>query len=679
MKLRLAGMIVCLCCSSLWADEIKVLNESIVSQPGEMLSEWLNKDVNRAFADWQERYEALKTPEQIAAYQQQLRASFLKSLGDFPERTPLHPRVTGIVPRDGYRVEKVLFESQPKHYVTGLCFVPDSTRFKAPYPGVLVVCGHSANGKGYEKYQAVGALLALNGMVGFVVDPICQGERYEHLKEDGSIQVTGTTDGHSLLGAGSILLGQNTARYEIWDGMRGIDYLQQRDDVDPQKIGCMGNSGGGTQTSYLMALDERIQAAAPACYLTDFASLLSKMGPQDAEQNIFGQLAWGMDHADYVMMRAPVPVLICTATKDMFPIDGSWSTYRKAKRLFTRLGFPERVDLVEADGPHGWHTPLREGGVRWMSRWLAGRDVDVREPAIQPLSEKEFQVTERGQTLLIPGAKSAFDFNREEYEALQSERAAAWKSPDSAREQVRQLVGIQSLAEIKEVPAQSLGESTMGSIKIERWALQPEPGITLPALLYRPAAATQGPLIYLHADGKQAAFPGSEGPCSALGYAEQGHTVLAVDLRGIGETFPEKGRWYNKRFGEEAKLVVLAYLLGKNFVGLRANDILASARWFMDHEQLPVDQRKLTLVAAGKLGVPALHAAAMESDLFQNVTLFQPLCSWETIIDSTISEGQYVNCIHGAARLYELHDLAGLLGDRIQILQPTNAMGEVVK
>ena len=140
-------------------------------------------------------------------------------------------------------------------------------------------------------------------MVALVVDPIDQGERGQYLGKGGWPELWGT--GALAGGHRQHAPGPQYGRFEIWDDMRAIDYLQSRPEVDPQRIGCTGNSGGGTQTSYMMALDDRIRAAAPSCYLCGFPALLSTIGPQDAEQNIFGQLAFGMDHADYIMMRAP--------------------------------------------------------------------------------------------------------------------------------------------------------------------------------------------------------------------------------------------------------------------------------------------------------------------------------------------------------------------------------------
>src|SRR5262249_9565783 len=141
-----------------------------------------------------------------------------------------------------------------------------------------------------------------------------------------------TTLEHTMVGVSSIPLGTSTARYRIWDGMRSLDYLASRPDIDPNRLGCTGNSGGGTLTSYLMALGERIAGAAPSCYLPSLRRLLETIGPQDAEQNIHAQIAFGMDHADYVMMRAPRPTLMCVATRDFFDINGAWNSFRQAKR-----------------------------------------------------------------------------------------------------------------------------------------------------------------------------------------------------------------------------------------------------------------------------------------------------------------------------------------------------------
>ena len=344
-------------------------------------------------------FEKLKTPEDVAAWQESRRHIFLQALGGFPPRTPLKARVVARQQRDGYRLEKVIYESQPGLFVTALMYLPAS---KPPYPGVLVPCGHSDNGKVHDTYQRECILLAKNGMAALCYDPIDQGERNQLPGPSNKPQAGGTV-AHCLAGVGSILLGRNTATFRVWDGIRSLDYLESRDDIDPRRLGCTGNSGGGTLTSYLMALDPRIACAAPSCYLCGFRRLLGTIGPQDAEQNIHAQIALGMDHADYLLMRAPRPTLMCTATHDYFDVVGAWDAFRQAKRVYTRLGVPENIEIAEADEKHGFTVLLRQATVQWMRRWLLKIDAPVVEPAFPLLADKDALCTPQGQVMLLDG------------------------------------------------------------------------------------------------------------------------------------------------------------------------------------------------------------------------------------------------------------------------------------
>jgi hypothetical protein len=300
----------------------------------------------------------IKEPEAIKSYQDLQRRRMIKSLGGFPEAGPLHSVVVGKVETREYKIEKVIFDSLSNHRVTANLYLPQHASSKSPVPGIAVSSGHSRTAKTADYNQRFGAMFASHGMAALVFDPIGQGERSQILLDDGQVAFSGTTTEHLLLGIGSTLVGKNTATYRVWDGMRAIDYLVSRPEIDPEKIGYTGCSGGGTLTSYVMALDNRVACAAPACYLTTFKKLIETIGPQDAEQNLFGQVKIGLDQPDYVLMRAPEPTLISSTTQDFFDIDGSWLNFRQAKKFYGRLGFSERVDLVEIEGPHGVQ-PLR--------------------------------------------------------------------------------------------------------------------------------------------------------------------------------------------------------------------------------------------------------------------------------------------------------------------------------
>jgi dienelactone hydrolase len=652
------------------AEDLRVLPESIEGvAPDKMMSHYLRRLAQQEFESWKRRYEQIKTPEQVKEYQRDLREKFLDAIGGLPERTPLNPRITGVLQRDGYRVEKVLFESQPKHYVSAVLFLPGAGEHSPPYPGVLVPCGHSANGKAHDAYQTMGALLALKGMAALVFDPIDQGERGQLLSEWPRLR---GTRAHSMLGVGSTLLGRNTARFEIWDGMRAIDYLQSRPEVDSSRIGCTGNSGGGTQTSYLMSLDERIVAAAPSCYITGFERLLDTIGPQDAEQNIHGQIAFGMDHADYLMMRAPTPILVCAATGDFFDIGGTWNMFRHAKRLYTRLGFAERIDLMENDAGHNYNQLQRQSVVRWMSRWLLGKDQPLTEPEIKVLSEEQIQCTSGGQVMLIEGARSTYDLNRDFERELARRRKKLWATKGRAEllENVRSMAGVRKLAEIPEPKVATSGTIEREGYVIRKMTFSSEDGIHLPALMFVPAADARGqnPVLYVHERGKATdAEPG--GPIETL--VKSGRRVLAVDLRGAGETYQYKPGGSAEAVGPRGKDIFTAYLLGRSYAGMRAEDVLVCVRWLQAEQAAPVD-----LIAVGNVGVPALHAAALEPELFGAVKLERSLVSWANVIELARSSGQQANAVYGALTAYDLPDLAATLAEKLTVEEPRDALGE---
>jgi dienelactone hydrolase len=681
---------------SLAPEDLTVLPEKIGGvAPKEMMHAYLMGKVHQALDRRDARYEKLKTPEQLAAYQQRMRRFFVAALGGFPERTPLNAQVVGKAEGDGYRLEKIIFESQPRHFVTAVLYLPDrpATTFggargaRSPYPGVLVPCGHSDNGKASEPYQRACILLARNQMAALCYDPIDQGERFQLLDAQGKPRVGGTT-AHSALGVGSTLLGRSTATFRIWDGMRAIDYLQSRKEIDPQRIGCTGNSGGGTLTSYLMALDPRIGCAAPSCYLTSFRRLTETIGPQDAEQNIHGQIGSGMDHADYVIMRAPKPTLVCCATRDFFDIRGTWDSFRQAKRFYTRLGFAERVDLIETDAQHGFGTPLRVGAVRWMRRWLLRIDDAITEPESSIAADKDLQCTPRGQVMLLDGARSTYDLNVELEEKLAEGRKRLWQQSDHAQalSEVRRISGIRKLRDLPQPEWKTTGTIERPNCRVEKLILRPEPDIWLPALALVPNRRSGDAYLYLHGDGKPTDAllsaehdnaPPSGQAASIEKLIEKGHLVLAVDLRGLGETAGEKpGNSGIPRYvGSDWKDLYLADLLGKSYLAMRAEDVLVSARFLANYEAGDKPNR-VHLLSIGRTGPAALHAAALEPELFASIELRGCLESWDSVVRTPLSIGQFENVVHGALKTYDLPDLLSTLPkDKVTWSDPVDPLG----
>ena len=596
-------------------------------------------------------YEQLKTPDDIDEYQSRRREFFLQQIGGLPERTPLNAEIVGTIEADGYRIEKIIFESQPQHHVTANFYIPGGD---GPFPGVVVSSGHSRTAKTAEYNQRFGIALATHGMAALCFDPIGQGERSQILSEDGRPRFSSTTREHFLIGVGSTLVGRNTARYRIWDAMRAIDYLCERPEIDASRIGMTGCSGGGTLTSYVMALDDRVACAAPACYLTTFRRLIETIGPQDAEQNIFGQLAFGMDHPDYVLMRAPRPTLIVSTTNDYFDIGGAWENFRQAKRIYGRLGRPEQVDLVEVEGPHGVKPQSLATIVHWMRRWLLDRDEPVEIAEYPVRAEAELLCTASGQVLMLPGERSVFDLNAAYEAELAVHRKSLWENSEPAEltDRVRALLGVAPVSELPKPTGVDLGRIQRETYHIDRLVLK-TPTSVLPGLTFHAVDPQPGAYLYLHDSGK---LGDSEPNGEIEKLVAEGYVVVTIDLRGQGETAsaePDEllGDWKN---------YYLSYLLGRPLLGLHVEDTLAAGH-FVAYYQTD-EPRDVHLVGVGQAGIAALHAAALRPDLFTSVTLRDTPRDWSSLVRESVPSKQVSSAVHGALTTYDLPDLVDLIG-----------------
>jgi dienelactone hydrolase len=618
-----------------------------------MLHRYLMDQVRRQFDARRKAIAAIKTPEDIARRQKELRAFFIRSLGDLPERTPLNARVVGTAKRNSYRVEKVIFESRPSHHVTANLYLPEE---KAPCPGVLVPCGHSDNGKAAEEYQRACTLLVENGMAVLCYDPIGQGERLQYLDAKGKPLLRGTTE-HTMAGIGALLVGRQLASYRIWDGIRALDYLASLRQVDPGRLGCTGNSGGGTLTSYLMALDDRIAVAAPSCYITSLERLFETIGPQDAEQNITGQVAAGMEHADYITLRAPKPTLLTVGTRDFFDIKGSWDTFREVKLIYGRLGFGERVDLFESDEGHGFTHPRRVATARWMKRWLKQQDEATREPDYSICTDAVLQCTQSGQVMLEFKDVSVFDLNAQRERELRVARAdaEARRSKQEFRARVKERLGLGNWTPAPVAPRIADTRTLAEDLVVRELVFDIEPGIWIPALEFRGARGRNlgRSLVEVGTslmDGEARALAGS--------YAR----VVLVDPRGMGKTTPgTDAESRSSPFGRDWKDAFLALHLARPLLGQRVIDVLTvleSLRAQAGGEP----STDFELVGVGLAGPVVLHAALLdERGLIKKVAVEKSLVSWADVVEHKISRDQLSSVVPGALVDYDLPSLAARL------------------
>lgn len=619
----------------------------LFDDPSQMVRNGLISEIDAARLRWQESYDKLKTASDIEIYQKERQDFFFRQLGEMWERTPLKPRVTGRLTKPDYRVEKLVLETLPNFYATGTCFLPKEEKFPPPYPGVLIVCGHSRNGKASELYQGICVLGAMNGLAMFILDPIDQGERFQHLNDEGEPYLFGTA-AHNLVGAGSILLGRNTATFEVWDMIRGLDYLQSRPDVIPDRLGVAGNSGGGTQSSYLMALDDRVACAAPSCYLCGlYGAQTHSSHPQDAEQNIFGQLGFGMDHVDYVIMRAPKPTLMNTRTDDFFNIEDAWQSFRGAKRIYSRFGLSEKIGIIEIEGEHGYCPAILDASVRWMLRWLAGRDELIVGPDPLPiLTEEEICSTENG-IMSLPNARTTYDLNRDLNKTLAERRRVKLASitPEEFADLVRAAARFRRLSELPEPEVVTIPNAPAEKI------LRSGEGIYLPlSCRWTESGGPTARLIVSSAGRRSetaealfAEFRPEEGP------------VYSVELRGWGETRGKENRYFNKDyFGPDGAVWYLAYLLGKSYVGMRAEDLLVTARYVRETTGKGIE----VIADSPSAGLVVLHAAAAEPGLFEKVVLSgEEIPAWSSLVEKSPTAIRITDIVHGVLNHYDVDDL----------------------
>jgi len=608
----------------------------------------------------------MSSPEEVAKRRAYVRERMLQDLGGLPERTPLNARVVGVLDRQGYKIEKVIFESQAHFYVTGNLYLPKTGT--PPYPGVLFPLGHERGAKANEGWQQMLGTLARRGYVAFAWDPIGQGERVQLYDPDLEAgKISESTSEHTIAGLQCLLLGDSIARYTIWDGMRALDYLLSRKEVDPARIACTGNSGGGTHTAYLSALDDRIKVAMPSCYVTSWRRLLETIGPQDAEQCLPPWIEQGLDHGDFVLAFAPRPYLILSAIRDFFSITGARETFQEAQHVYSLLGAQGKVSQFEADDGHGYTQPRRLAAYRWLGRWLKGQEDDAPEEPVQPASEEELRCTESGQVNTSLGGETVFSLNLKKYEqvkpaptVLTSPQAVAAQR-NEIRNKVRRLIAYTPLTTPLNI--KPFGQIRKEGYRIEKLTYESEPGITIPSLLFIPGndESPKPAILYVNAHGKTAeTHPGGE----IEHLVKSGFVVLAIDARGWGETGPkenpEESHVWNALFPNYDNAMT-ALLMGKTLAGLRAEDISRGVDLLAGRPE--VDAEKIYGFGVDAAAIPLLHEAVLDERV-KKVALEGVLVSYESAVRHKIQHDVFESVIPGVLKSYDLQDLAVALAPR---------------
>lgn len=605
---------------------------------------------------------ALNSAESVRKRGDAFRAWLTASIGAWPERTPLRPRITGVLNRDGYRIEKLVFESRPGFRVTANVYIPAGP---GPFPALLGVAGHGEAGKADPVYQHVWVSMARRGVLVLAYDPPGQGERLEYLNASTHTSTVGAgTPEHTAEGTQCLLTGSSFAAYEIWDGIRAVDYLLTRKDVNGRRIGVAGNSGGGTQAAYLLALEPRLSAGVISCWMTTGERLWKRPGPQDAEQNFPGFVAAGWDLGDFLIAAAPRAVLVTAATRDFFPIAGARAVAEEQRQIYRLLGRPENAGYFEFNDTHGWSQARREAAYRWLERQLGLPATNPAEKPVNPEPASTLAVTPTGQIADSLGGETVRSLNRRRAEEISSRRRA---------------LRIRETEELRAIIAQSIGIDAaprtpfwrnVATIRSQDWhgeklLIESEPGTELPALLLLPNhGAPRAVSLIVHEDGKSAALP------AALSALRSGYAAVCLDVRGTGQLAPKRSP---SDSAGEYQFAWKALLLGRTLVGMQTLDIIQAVAAIKKHsgfENLPV-----ALHAMGKTGVAAQLAGAL-SPRFSSVSVEGCIGSWLEFAMAQRHANLFSLVVPGVLGEFDLPDLLRLYRPGVlSVMRPVHPDG----
>lgn len=612
-----------------------------------------------------ERKMALSTKAEAEAYIAEVREKIAKAFAPMPtKKSPLNAKVTGTIDRDTYTVEKIIFESRPKFYVTANLYLPKN-RPGGKVPGVVGSCGHSQNGKCAEAYQSFAQGLARLGTACLIFDPIGQGERSQYVDPAGKLLIKGTTTEHNHAGNQMELVGEFLGSWRAWDGIRALDYLLTRPEIDPQHVGITGNSGGGTLSTWLIGLERRWTMGAPACFVTTWRRNLENELPQDNEQCPPRSLALGLDHDDYLAAMAPKPIIILTQSRDYFDARGGAETYDRLRHLYALLGADEKIQLQVGPDEHGYSQPNREAMYRFFNS-ITGASDAASEPALVIEEDKTLQCTPGGQVVLDPGSKTVFTFTQSKAEKLKSAREAKPLGAEDLKKAVAESLRMPPRDPAK-APDYRILRAYGPSRKYpkERWihyAVETEPGIqAICTVLFDEPHVSQLPqapegkgkvLLWIAEQSSDAELREDPTLSELATTLEPGTLIVACDVRGVGESLPvTAGNQPNSYYGSDYFYAAFANMLGKPYLGgkthdvLRVIDLLASRGWSEIH-----------LAAKGRATIMA-GCAALLDDRVKQVTANQRLESWHSIATEEHYQWPLSHMIFGVLRNWDLPDV----------------------
>jgi cephalosporin-C deacetylase-like acetyl esterase len=517
-----------------------------------------------------------------------LRVRILKSVGleDLEQRTPIRWIAKGAIERDTYRIEKILFESSPGMMVPALVYVPN--KVAGTVPAMISIPGHVyCEGKTNESVQARCVNLARRGIIAMTYDYIDTGERNTGVNACALMPYGGGND-HGLKGF-SYTSGTPTG-LEILDGIRAMDYLYTRPDVDRNRLGFTGESGGSNSTYWVSALDERVKLAVPVCSVTTFDYWIRNDRNWDWHQRPAGIRRFA-EISTLLAMIAPRPLLVIGSLRgtdaDEFPFDQTEEAVRVARKAYESQGAARNIEIWESSTSHGYQQDKRERMYAFVERHflhlekaLSAELAFVREP--QHDLECGLPAGNRttadvyAEWLRRPTPMPPFPTDRKNAESIQ----------DRLRQQVRAVLGLDAVRPHPSLSVQMVG--SRGDAIVRQMIMTPEPGIRVPVAEIQPRKPAVGVVII---PGKSAVQLES-----IASMVEAGLIVVLFDPRGTGEAESGGRRTDN-----------WSWFVDRPWTGMWSLDIVAAAS-ALESEHPGV---KIGVIGTGQFAKAALFAAAL--------------------------------------------------------------------
>ncbi|UQZ81790.1 Acetyl xylan esterase (AXE1) [Paenibacillus konkukensis] len=577
------------------------------------LPRWVYEAAMRAAKRGEEARLAIKDRQTLEQRQLQIREGLERCIGGMPASdTPLNAKVTGTVEGSGFRVDKVIFEPRPEVYATANVYIPDGITERRG--AVLLLCGHREQAKHCDEYQTVCHYLVHAGLVVMALDPVGQGERFGYYDpQTDQAPMTSVTE-HENVGRQCMPLGDSLARYMLHDAMRAVDYLSVRPEVDPQRIGVTGHSGGGTQTSLLMMYDTRIAAAAPGGFIMNRPYFLLTGKAQDAEQKWPGFSAYGFDHEDIVLAMAPRPVMILATTYDSVPIEAPRHTVGVNRRFWDMFGRGEDLQLFEDENVHRFTVPLAKAAAAFFSNYLNGSAVTPSEEQIELIPSEQLLCTKSGQVIgELAGAKSVFAENVDRLALFEGKRAALGEEERKSRAMAwlkRTVFYNRQLCDLNPRPS---GGGEVGQLWVLRSIWWSQPGLLNHALQFYDSRlhGQKLPVTIAVWDGGSSQLEAHaqwiEETCAA------GRIAFVLNPTGIGPLLPHLNSPTDrpfKRFGIIDRHTDEMMWLGDSMAAVRTYDVLRAVQLAFSLKN--IDPSDIRLYGHGKYGMYAALAALLD-------------------------------------------------------------------